>query len=69
MGCDTSTRSFPLQVQRVIKSKHETQTFVLSMNQFDQNYDWYCDTCKQLNGSSIKSLTLNFDSDAMPTGI
>jgi len=62
MGCNESVKVLPIPVQKAIKSKHETNTFILSINQFDQNYDWYVDTCRYLEGASIKSLTLNFDS-------
>eukprot|EP00826_Nyctotherus_ovalis_P039446 TRINITY_DN3796_c0_g3_i1.p1 TRINITY_DN3796_c0_g3~~TRINITY_DN3796_c0_g3_i1.p1 ORF type:complete len:296 (-),score=18.18 TRINITY_DN3796_c0_g3_i1:1125-1940(-) len=64
MGCNESVTVLPLPVQKAIRSKHDTKSFILSMNQFDQNYDWYCNTCRQLEGSSIHSLTLNFDSNA-----
>ena len=62
MGCGQGgLRVLPVSVQRAIKSKQETKSFILSTSQFDQNYDWLCDTCKHLEGSSIKSFTLNFD--------
>ena len=51
----------PVSAQKAIKAKQDGKAFILSMSQFDQNYDWYCDTCRRLEGSSLKSLTLNFD--------
>ena len=62
MGCGSaSIRVLPITAQRAIRAKQETGTFILSMAQFDQNYEWYCLTCEKLQGSSFKCLTLNFD--------
>ncbi len=62
MGCGGSIRVLPIMAQRAIKAKQEGKTFILSISQFDQNYDWYCTTCQKLEHSSLKTLTLNFDS-------
>jgi len=61
MGCSEGIKVLPVSVQRAIKTKLESKNFILSISQFDQNYDWYIDTCQHLEGSNIKSLTLNFD--------
>eukprot|EP00826_Nyctotherus_ovalis_P039447 TRINITY_DN3796_c0_g4_i2.p1 TRINITY_DN3796_c0_g4~~TRINITY_DN3796_c0_g4_i2.p1 ORF type:complete len:238 (-),score=46.41 TRINITY_DN3796_c0_g4_i2:1260-1973(-) len=60
MGCN-NVRVLPLPAQRAIKSKRTVQDFMLSTSEFDQNYDWYCNTCQELENSSIRLLTLNFD--------
>ena len=62
MGCGEGIRVLPVVAQRAIKAKQDTKAFIFSISQFDQNYDWYCSTCKHLEGAGIKSLTLNFDS-------
>jgi len=60
MGCG-GLRVLPLPAQKAIKAKTTVQDFMLTISEFDQNYDWYCETCNELRNSSIKVLTLNFD--------
>jgi len=62
MGCSDNIRVLPVSAQRAIKTKQESKVLILSMSQFDQNYDWYCSACQHLEGSVLKTLTLNFDS-------
>ncbi len=62
MGCNETTKVLPLTAQRAIKAKQEAKSFILSIAQFDENYDWYCTTCRNLEHSALKSLSLSFDS-------
>lgn len=61
MGCGVNVRILPLPAQRAIKAKATEASFILSLAQYDQNYEWYCITCNALHESAIRSLTLNFD--------
>lgn len=61
MGCGVNIRVLPITAQRAIRAKGETGSLILSLSQFDQNYEWYYAACEKLHGSAMKSLTLNFD--------
>jgi hypothetical protein len=69
MGCGgVNVKVLPVAVQKAIKQKQNNDIFLLSLKQFDQNYDWLEDTCRELKGSVLKTLTLNFDSKEELTG-
>lgn len=69
MGCGgVNVKVLPVAVQKAIKQKQNNDIFLLSLKQFDQNYDWLEETCKELKGSVLKTLTLNFDSKEDLTG-
>jgi len=69
MGCGLSIKVLPMAAQRAIKTKEEPGTLVLSMSAYDLNYEWYCETCRHLQYSSIKNFTINFDTKDVFPGI
>lgn len=61
MGCGVTVRVLPISAQRAIKSRQDSGSFILSLSQYDSNYEWYRFTCEKLEGGALRQLTLNFD--------